>query len=115
MAFFVRGQVFGDHLDADFHRRAADMIHMRIERDQVADIDVFLEKHLIERGGHDIVLAIFGRAGVGHLIEHFQQRTAVHVAGEVGHVRRHQHGHREGFFLFGHLNIKIVGFFRSNE
>ena len=90
------------------------MIHMRQKGDQFADMHLLAEKHLIQRRRDDITFTVFSRTGIRHLIQHFQQRTAVDMTGEIGHIGRHQDGHGEVLFLFEHKIIMIVVIWGKN-
>jgi hypothetical protein len=89
MTDLLRPDVLGEHLDADLHRRAADMVDRRQEGHQFAHMDRLPEHHLIHADRHDVGTRVAARAGVGHLVEQLQQRAAMDVAREVGDVRRH--------------------------
>ena len=58
-------------------------------------MDRLSERHLIHRHRHHVASGVATGAGVRNLIEQLQDRPAVDVAGEIGHVRRHQYGHRK--------------------
>ena len=51
-----------------------------------------LLKHLLDA---NLAPRVAAGAGVGHLVQEFENSAAVHVASKVGHVGRHQHGHRQ--------------------
>ena len=87
--------VFGDHLDADFHRAAPGVVDRGEEGHQLADMDGLAKVDLVHRQGHHVAAGIAAGAGVGDLVEVLEQVATVHIAGEIGHVRGHQHGHRQ--------------------
>ncbi len=95
MAHAVFADVFGEYLDADFHRGAPGVIDAGQEGDQFADVDGLPEHHLVDRQGDDIFAGVAAGAGVGNLVEQLEDGAAVHIAGKVGHVGRHQDGHAE--------------------
>ena len=89
----LRLDVLGHHLDADFHRGGAGVVHAGEEGHQLAHVDGLAEHHLVHRQRDHVAPAVPARARIRHLVEQLQDRAAVHVAREVGHVRRHQHRH----------------------
>ena len=95
MAHDLGADVLGNDLDAHFHRRATGVIHRSEEGDQLADLDRLAEHHLVDAERDHVVPGVAAGAGVGHLVEQLEDGAAVDLAGEVGHVRRHQHRHRE--------------------
>ena len=102
VAHHLRADVLGDDLDADLHRRGAGVIHRGQEGDQLAHVDGLAEGDLVHRQRDDIAAGIAAGAGVGHLVEQLEDGAAVHIAGEVGHVGRHQHRHAE--LVGGHIH-----------
>ncbi|MPL74176.1 hypothetical protein SDC9_19986 [bioreactor metagenome] len=93
------GDVLGLDPDADLHRTAPGMVHRGTEEDQLAHMDRFLEGHLIDAQRHRIAPRIARGEREGDPVEPVQQRPAMHLAGEIRHVRRHQHRHLEHFSL----------------
>ena len=81
--------------DADLHRCAAGIIDRRAKGDEFADMDRLAEDDLIDRQGHGIFLREARGAGKGDPIKKIEQRAAMHLAAEIGHVGRHQHDHLE--------------------
>ncbi len=95
MALLLAADVFGHHFDAHLHGRGAGVIDAGQKRDQFAHVDRLAKHDLVHTDGHHITRRIPAGAGVGHLVQKLQDRAAMHIAGEVGHVRRHQHSHAE--------------------
>ncbi|MNC54720.1 hypothetical protein D3C75_1042150 [compost metagenome] len=95
MAYRTLANVFGDHLDADFHRGVAGVVDRGKKGHQLADMYRLAKDHLVDRQGHHITPGIAAGAGIGDFIEVFQQCAAMNVARKVGHVRGHQDGHRQ--------------------
>ncbi|MPN11252.1 hypothetical protein SDC9_158553 [bioreactor metagenome] len=71
------------------------MVDAGQEGDQFADHDRLAEHDLIDRQCDHVARRVATGTGIGDLVEQTQYRTAVHLAREVGHVGRHQHGHRQ--------------------
>ena len=94
--------VFGDHLDAHFHRRVAGVVDRGQQRDQLAHMNRLAEHDLIDRQGDNVFARVAAGAGISHLIEQFEDGAAVDIARKVGHVGRHQHGHAELVVGEGH-------------
>ena len=91
----LAADVFGNHLDADFHRAAAGKVHCGQKGHQFADMDWLAEGNLVDAHRHHVAPGVATCTGVGRLVEQFQDGAAVHVAGEIGGVGRHQHCHAE--------------------
>ena len=108
MAHDLVADVLRDHLDADFHRRAAGVVDRRQERHQFTHVNRLAEHHLVHRQRDHIAAGIAAGACIRHLIEKLEDVAAVHVAGKIGHVGRHQHGHAElvGLRIHGALKQK---------
>lgn len=93
--------VLGLDADADFHRGAAGIVDRGEEGDEFADMDRLAKHHLVDRQRHGIVLGEARGAGIGDPVEQVQQRAAMHLAGKIRHVRRHQHDHVELAWVVG--------------
>lgn len=65
-------------------------------------MDGLTEHDLVHRQGDDVLAGITAGAGVGNLVKQLEDGAAVNVAGEIGHVRRHQHSHGE--LVFGQMH-----------
>ena len=95
MPHHLRADVFGHHLDAHLHRRRARVVDAGQKSHQLAHMNGLQKHHLIHAEGDHVTGRISAGAGIGHLVEQLENRPAMHIAREVGHVRRHQHGHAE--------------------
>ena len=71
------------------------MVHAGQKSHQLTYVDRLQKHHLIHAQRHDIAARIAAGAGIGNLVQQFQDGAPVHIAGEVGHVRRHEHGHAQ--------------------
>lgn len=102
MPHALGADVFGDHLDAHFHRRVAGVVDRRQQRDQLAHMNRLAEHDLIDRQGDDVLARVTAGAGIGHLVQQLEDGAAMDIARKVGHVRRHQDGHAELVIGQGH-------------
>jgi hypothetical protein len=111
MAHDLIADVLGHDLDTDFHRRAAGVVDRREERHQFTHVNRLAEHHLVHRQRHDIAAGVAARARIRDLIEQLEDMAAVHVAGKIGHVGRHQHGHAElvGLRIHGGVEAGMMG------
>ena len=68
-------------------------------------MDWLSENDLIYRQRNHIPPRIAAGTGIGHLIQQLEDRAAVHVAHEVGHVWRHQQRH--GKLMLGEIRDSV--------
>ena len=95
MANQLVADVLGNHLDADLHGGTAGVVHAGQKGDQLANLDGLEEHHLVDGQSNDIRPGVTAGAGIGDFIQVLQQGAAVHIAREIGFVRRHQNGHAQ--------------------
>ena len=95
MAHDLTANVFGNHLDANFHGRRTGVVHAGQKGHQLAHMDRLQEHDLVHAQRDAVASCIAAGAGVGHFVQFFQNGAPVHIAGEVGHVGGHQHRHAE--------------------
>jgi hypothetical protein len=94
----IGGMALGIHLDVDGHRGAADLDHLGVEGQHVADRHRLLEEELVHRDGGDAAARAAdggdaaGQVDVGHDV------AAEDVAGVV-HVGRHRHHAQRGLLV----------------
>ena len=87
--------IFGNDLDANFHRGVAGVVDRGEEGHQLTDMNRLAENDLVHRQGDHITPRIAAGAGIGDFIEVLEQGSAVNIARKIGHVRGHQDRHRQ--------------------
>jgi hypothetical protein len=91
----LRANVLGHHLDAHFHGRIAGVVDAGEKAHQLAHVNGLAEHHLVHAERDHIAAGVAAGAGIGHLVQQLEDGATVHLAGEIRHVGRHEHGHRE--------------------
>jgi hypothetical protein len=101
----------------DLHRRAADVLHLGIDLERVADLDRADELHGVERDGDDAAVRPLDAGDAAGLVHAREHPAAENVAVGVG-VRRHgADAHRERAArggVGGHGEVLSFGRRRSN-
>ena len=59
-------------------------------------MDGFAEQHPVDRQGDDIAAGVRAGTGESDLVEDLEDPAAVHVAGKVGYIGRHENRHAHG-------------------
>lgn len=90
MAANTRDEILRFHPHSDFHGRAADVVHARLQDDQLAQVNGLAKVHTVDRRGDTCRARVADRGHRGGLVDKRHDHAAEHVTQIVRILRKHE-------------------------
>jgi len=90
VSLFAADRVLRQNLDFGLKRGAACKGDLRVQHDQISDLDRLAKSHRVDRNGYDFLLCVAHAGQCAGLVHQFHDPSAMHIAEQVGMFRVHE-------------------------